>query len=97
MMLIAASTSLLLPQRAPTPSLQSARTSLLHCSASDYLADVPEGAPDAILGIAQAFRESPRDDKINLAVGAYRDNSGSPFVLPSVREAEGRLLGALDA
>jgi len=91
-MLIAASTSLLLPQRAPTPSLQSARTSLLHCSASDYLADVPEGAPDAILGIAQAFRESPRDDKINLAVGAYRDNSGSPFVLPSVREAEGRLL-----
>ena len=63
------------------------------CSeASAYLADVPQGAPDAILGIAQNFRECTAPGKVNLAVGAYRDDGGSPFVLPSVREAEQKLL-----
>lgn len=61
------------------------------CAAS-YLADVPRGAPDAILGIAQAFRESKAANKVNLAIGAYRDEGGSPWVLPSVLEAERRLL-----
>ena len=61
-------------------------------SAAGYLAEVPQGKPDAILGIAQAFREDKREDKVNLAIGAYRDDGGSPFVLPSVREAEKRLL-----
>lgn len=84
------SSSLLLPQR--VPSLLTTRTSQPRCSASDYLADVPEGAPDAILGIAANFRASTAPNKVNLAVGAYRDDSGTPFVLPSVREAEQRLL-----
>ena len=57
-----------------------------------YIADIPQGAPDAILGIAQAFRESNAENKVNLAVGAYRDDSGVPFVLPSVSEAERRIL-----
>ena len=55
-----------------------------------WLDDVPQGAPDAILGIAQAFRESKQEGKVNLVVGAYRDDSGSPYVLPSVAEAERR-------
>ena len=57
-----------------------------------YIADIPQGAPDAILGIAQAFRESSAENKVNLAVGAYRDDGGVPFVLPSVSEAERRIL-----
>ena len=60
--------------------------------AADYLADIPQGAPDAILGIAQAFRASEAGNKVNVAVGAYRDDVGVPYVLPSVREAEQRLL-----
>ena len=64
------------------------------CGAASYLAEVPQGAPDAILGIAQAFRESTAPNKVNLAVGAYRDENGVPWVLPSVREASQRLLGA---
>ena len=55
-----------------------------------YLDDVPQGEPDAILGIAQAFRESTQAGKVNLVIGAYRDDSGSPYVLPSVAEAEKR-------
>ena len=58
-----------------------------HATSSGYIADIPQGAPDAILGIAQAFRESNAENKVNLAVGAYRDDGGVPFVLPSVSEA----------
>ena len=55
-----------------------------------YLDDVPQGEPDAILGIAQAFRESTQSGKVNLVIGAYRDDKGNPYVLPSVAEAEKR-------
>eukprot|EP00316_Scyphosphaera_apsteinii_P011606 CAMPEP_0119302312 /NCGR_PEP_ID=MMETSP1333-20130426/3927_1 /TAXON_ID=418940 /ORGANISM="Scyphosphaera apsteinii, Strain RCC1455" /LENGTH=422 /DNA_ID=CAMNT_0007304625 /DNA_START=32 /DNA_END=1300 /DNA_ORIENTATION=- len=57
-----------------------------------YLNKVPMGPPDAILGLAQAFRESTSPQKVNLVVGAYRDGQGRPWVLPSVRTAEARLL-----
>jgi aspartate aminotransferase, mitochondrial len=52
---------------------------------------VPLGAPDAILGIAQAFRECTDPRKVNICVGAYRDAEGKPWILPSVQEAEARL------
>jgi aspartate aminotransferase len=55
--------------------------------------DVPMGPPDAILGIAQAFRDCEDERKVNVCVGAYRDASGKPWVLPSVRSAEEKMLG----
>ena len=61
-------------------------------AASAYLGEIPQGPPDAILGIAAAFRASAADDKVNVCVGAYRDDVGVPYVLPSVTEAERRLL-----
>jgi aspartate aminotransferase len=60
--------------------------------AGSYLSRVPKGAPDAILGIAQAYKECKAPQKVNLAIGAYRDEDGNPWVLPSVREAERRLI-----
>ena len=54
--------------------------------------EVPEGPPDAILGIAQAFRAAPEEHKVNVCVGAYRDTNGLPWVLPSVRKAEEMML-----
>jgi len=72
--------------RAAVSSMQA----VADCAA--YLDGIEQGPPDAILGIAQAFRENDRSGKVNLAVGAYRDDGGSPFVLPSVAEAESRLL-----
>lgn len=53
---------------------------------------VPQGAPDKILGIAQAFQKCPAPNKVNLVIGAYRDGTGAPWVLPSVRVAEQRLV-----
>jgi hypothetical protein len=59
-----------------------------HINASEIWHDVPMGAPDAILGIAQAFRQCQDPRKVNVCVGAYRDDNGRPYVLPSVRQAE---------
>jgi len=59
---------------------------------SHYLTEVPMGAADPILGIAQAFKDSKETSKVNLSVGAYRDDQGKPYILPSVDEAERRIL-----
>ena len=50
--------------------------------------EVPQGPPDAILGITEAFKKDSNPKKINLGVGAYRDDKGKPYVLPSVQTAE---------
>ena len=44
------------------------------------------GPPDAILGVTEAFKRDTNPSKMNLGVGAYRDDTGKPFVLPSVRK-----------
>jgi len=47
---------------------------------------VEMGPPDAILGITEAYKKDTSPKKINLGVGAYRDDNGKPFVLPSVKQ-----------
>ena len=44
------------------------------------------GPPDdAILGVsARLSKKDSNSKKMNLGVGAYRDDAGQPFVLPSV-------------
>ncbi|XP_026687326.1 aspartate aminotransferase, mitochondrial [Diaphorina citri] len=55
---------------------------------SSWFADVPMGPPDAILGVTEAFKKDTNVNKINLGVGAYRDDQGKPYVLPSVKQAD---------
>lgn len=47
---------------------------------------VPLGPPDAILGITEAYKADTNPKKINLGVGAYRDDAGKPLVLSCVRQ-----------
>jgi len=47
---------------------------------------VEMGPPDAILGVTEAYKKDTNPKKINLGVGAYRDDNGKPFVLPSVKQ-----------
>ncbi|XP_015509266.1 aspartate aminotransferase, mitochondrial [Neodiprion pinetum] len=49
---------------------------------------VEMGPPDAILGVTEAYKRDSNPKKINLGVGAYRDDNGKPYVLPSVQKAE---------
>lgn len=44
------------------------------------------GPPDAIFGLVEAHKKDPRPEKVNLSMGAYRDSSGKPWVLPTVRK-----------
>lgn len=62
-------------------------------SASTW-SEVPQGPPDAILGITEAFKADTFGEKINLGVGAYRDDKGQPYILPSVRTAENKVVDA---
>ncbi|EPX74222.1 aspartate aminotransferase [Schizosaccharomyces octosporus yFS286] len=55
-------------------------------------ANVPMGPPDPIFGISEAFKKDDFAKKMNLGVGAYRDDAGKPYVLPSVRTAETEIL-----
>ena len=55
---------------------------------------IPQGPPDAILGITEAFKKDSHPKKINLGVGAYRDDKGKPYILPSVHAAEQKVVQA---
>lgn len=61
---------------------------------SSWWGDVPMGPKDPILGVTEAFKADSHASKMNLGVGAYRDDSGKPVVLPSVAEAQRRVLDA---
>lgn len=52
------------------------------------------GPPDAIIGITEAFKRCEAPERMNLGVGAYRGDDGKPFVLPSVRAAEAKIMAA---
>lgn len=47
---------------------------------------------DPILGLADTFRADSRDNKINLGIGVYKDESGKTPVLDTVKKAEKFLL-----
>ncbi|OAD53768.1 Aspartate aminotransferase, mitochondrial [Eufriesea mexicana] len=59
---------------------------------SSWWSQVAMGPPDAILGITEAYKKDQNPKKINLGVGAYRDDNGKPFILPSVQKAEDKIM-----
>lgn len=65
---------------------------LQYIRAASTWAQVQQGPPDAILGITEAFKKDSSQQKINLGVGAYRDDKGKPYVLPSVKTAEQKVV-----
>lgn len=53
-----------------------------------WFSGVQMGPPDAILGVTEAFKRDTNPKKINLGVGAYRDDDGKPYVLPTVLQVK---------
>jgi len=58
-------------------------------------AHIKEAPIDPILGTTQLFNADTDKRKINLGVGAYRDEAGKPYVLNVIREAEEEMLKEL--
>ena len=50
---------------------------------------VPAAPEDPLFGLAQAFRNDPSDKKVDLVIGAYRDDNAKPWILPVVRKVCG--------
>lgn len=59
----------------------------------EHLKDQPA---DKILALIQAFREDPRDNKIDLGVGVYKDATGLTPVMRAVKAAEKRIWESQD-
>jgi aromatic-amino-acid transaminase len=60
------------------------------------LETLSEQPQDAILKLIESFREDPREDKIDLGVGVYRDASGKTPIMRAVKAAERRIWEAQD-
>lgn len=57
-------------------------------STGSHWASYEMGPPDPIIGLTEAYLKDDFAGKVNVGVGAYRDDSGKPYVLPCVRQAE---------
>lgn len=53
---------------------------------------VPQAAEDAMFGLMLAYRADVYENKVDLGIGAYRDDDAKPWVLPVVKKAEEILL-----
>ncbi|XP_019855412.1 PREDICTED: aspartate aminotransferase, mitochondrial-like [Amphimedon queenslandica] len=56
--------------------------------ASSWWSGVEVGPPDPIFGLLEAYNKDERTNKVNLTVGAYRDDQGKPYVLNVVKQIE---------
>lgn len=61
-----------------------------------YSSTIAQLPPDPMFGLKARYQKDPRDKKVDLGIGAYRDDSGKPWILPSVRLAENLVQNATD-
>ena len=58
-----------------------------NASASAFGADVvPQAPEDPLFGLMAAYRKDTDPNKVDLGIGAYRDNNAKPWVLPVVKQ-----------
>ncbi|KAK2591977.1 Aspartate aminotransferase, cytoplasmic [Conoideocrella luteorostrata] len=86
---------------APTSSSSSSSSSLARlnnianhispamASTTSFPADaVPQAPEDALFGLARAYKADTSSLKVDLGIGAYRDDNAKPWVLPVVKKAD---------
>ena len=61
-------------------------------SYSNIFAKVPMAPPDPILGINISYANDTDSRKVNLGVGAYRDDNLKPVVFSIVRKVEEQII-----
>jgi hypothetical protein len=47
---------------------------------------VPQAPEDPLFGLMAAYRKDTYEKKVDLGIGAYRDNNAKPWVLPVVKK-----------
>lgn len=48
--------------------------------------NVPQAPEDPLFGLMSAYRKDTFEKKVDLGIGAYRDNNAKPWVLPVVKK-----------
>jgi aspartate aminotransferase len=64
------------------------RLSYYIMSYSTAFSTVPFFPPDAIFDLTKKYLADTDSQKVNLGQGTYRDGSGQPWILPSVKKAK---------
>lgn len=62
--------------------------------ADDVFSHLKLAPPDPILGTALAYKADKSDVKMNLGIGAYRDDNEKPYVFEVVRKVERGLVNS---
>lgn len=47
---------------------------------------VPQAPEDPLFGLMAAYRKDSSEKKVDLGIGAYRDDNAKPWVLPVVKK-----------
>lgn len=55
---------------------------------ANYYADLAMAPADAILKLSVGYKADTNPKRVNLGIGAYRDENGSPYVFPVVQRAQ---------
>ena len=50
--------------------------------------NVPQAPEDPLFGLMAAYRKDDFEQKVDLGIGAYRDDNAKPWVLPVVKKAD---------
>lgn len=59
---------------------------------TNIFAKVPMAPPDPIIGVGLAFLADTDSRKVNLGVGAYRDDNAKPYVFNVVKKVEQQII-----
>ncbi|MBW0528383.1 hypothetical protein O181_068098 [Austropuccinia psidii MF-1] len=62
-----------------------------HSNHPNTFSNVPLAPPDPIFQLTATHKSDPFPKKVNLGVGAYRDDTGKPWVLPVVKRVKKEL------
>ncbi|KAK1831926.1 putative aspartate aminotransferase [Podospora conica] len=69
--------------------LQKIADHMAPASATSFPAEaVPQAPEDPLFGLMRAYKADTSPDKVDLGIGAYRDDNAKPWVLPVVKKAE---------
>jgi aspartate aminotransferase len=56
---------------------------------------VPQAPEDPLFGLMAAYRRDEDPKKVDLGIGAYRDNNAKPWILPVVKKVSPAIARAL--
>ncbi|KKY24450.1 putative aspartate aminotransferase [Phaeomoniella chlamydospora] len=87
------STSTSSPSSQPKQRLENLKQHIMgSASRSVFTTDVvPQAPEDPLFGLMAAYRRDTDPKKVDLGIGAYRDDNAKPWILPSVKKADAKL------